>query len=227
LKPKSVAREIVESLQPFGGYVKEYGLARSEGLLLRYLSEVYKTLLQTIPELARTAELDEATAYLGALVRGVDSSLLDEWQRLQHPDRTLAGAPDAAEDEHAEGVVRDRKAFTALVRNVMFSLVRSLAARDYESFLDGGEPGAVSLTPLEVEHALYPLFESGASIQVDANARNPRHTVIEERDDFWHVSQALLVEDEVSEFSVRGRIDLTRSLRDERPIFLLDHVGEG
>src|SRR6187549_989924 len=78
LKPKSIARQMVEMLQPFGAYVKEYGLARSEGLLLRYLSEVYKTLRQSIPEPARTPELDDATAYLGSLVRSVDSSLLDE-----------------------------------------------------------------------------------------------------------------------------------------------------
>src|SRR6185295_6342487 len=165
LKPKSVAREIVESLQPFGGYVKEYGLARSEGLLLRYLSEVYKTLIQTLPELARTPELDEATAYLGALVRGVDSSLLDEWQRLQHPEDALDTDSDATEEERA-ALVLNRRALTALVRNVMFSLVRALAARDYESFLDAVEPGAVSPTPLDVERALFPLFETGARIQI-------------------------------------------------------------
>jgi hypothetical protein len=212
---------------PFGAYVKEYGLARSEGLLLRYLSEVYKTLLQTIPEPARTPELDEATAYLGTLVRGVDSSLLDEWQRLQHPDRTLAGAPDATEDERAEAVLLDRKAFTAVVRNVLFSLVRALAAHDYETFLDAVEPGAASLVALDVERALRPLFDTGVSIQVDANARNPKHTQVREDDDFWHVSQALLVDNEVSEFSIRGRIDLARSRSEERAVFLLDHVGEG
>ncbi len=227
LKPKSVAREIVESLMPFGGYVKEYGLARSEGLLLRYLSEVYKTLEQTIPELARTPELDDATAYLGALVRGVDSSLLDEWQRLKHPDRVLAGRDDAAEDERADDVVRDPKALTSLVRNVLFSLVRALAARDFESFIDGTEAGDVSLAPLDVERALHPLFETGANIQVDANARNPRHTVIEEREDYWHVRQSLLVDDEVSEFAIVGRIALARSESEGRAVFLLDHVGEG
>jgi len=224
LKPKSVAREIVETLQPFGGYVKEYGLARSEGLLLRYLSEVYKTLLQTLPELARTPELDEATAYLGGLVRGVDSSLLDEWQRLQHPELVLDTAPEARDER---GSVRDRRALTALVRNVMFSLVRALASRDFESFLDVVEEGSVTLTPLDVERALVPLFEAGAAIRVDAEARSPRHTQIQEADEFWTVSQALIVEDEVSEFSIRGRIDLARSESENRAVFLLDHVGEG
>ena len=135
LKPKSIAREMVEMLQPFGGYIKEYGLARSEGLLLRYLSEVYKTLVQTIPELARTPELDDVTQYLGSLVRGVDSSLLDEWERMQHPERLLEDKP-VEELEH--DITRDRRAFTALIRNLCFSLLRALADRDYESFLDLG-----------------------------------------------------------------------------------------
>ncbi|HWP09745.1 MAG TPA: DUF3516 domain-containing protein [Polyangiaceae bacterium] len=226
LKPKSVAREIVESLQPFGGYVKEYGLARSEGLLLRYLSEVYKTLIQTLPELARTPELDEATAYLGALVRGVDSSLLDEWQRLQHPEDALETDSDATEEERA-ALVLNRRALTALVRNVMFSLVRALAARDYESFLDAVEPGAVSPTPLDVERALFPLFETGARIQIDAKARNPTHTSIDEHEEFWDVTQTLLVDDEVCEVTIRGRIDVVRSQSEGRAVFLLDHVGEG
>ena len=145
-------------LQPFGGYIKEYGLARSEGLLLRYLSEVYKTLVQTIPELARTPELDDVTQYLGSLVRGVDSSLLDEWERMQHPERLL-------EDE-ARGRARARlharpPRVHRARRNLCFSLLRALADRDYESFLDLVEPGEATLAVTDVERALRPLFEAG------------------------------------------------------------------
>jgi len=222
LKPKSIARQIVEMLQPFGGYVKEYGLARSEGLLLRYLSEVYKTLLQTIPEAARTPELDDATAYLGSLVRGVDSSLLDEWERMQHPERLLTAAP-AEELEH--DFTRDRRAFTALVRNLSFSLVRALADRDYESFLDLVEPGAATLAPGDVERALRPLFEGGESIRIDAVAKNPKHTAIEVGDEHWSVAQSIMVGDEISEYAITGRIDLARSRAQRRPVLVLDHVG--
>ena len=228
LKPKSVAREIVESLSPFGSYVKEYGLLRSEGLLLRYLSEVYKTLLQTVPELARTPELEAATEYLGSIVRGVDSSLLDEWQRLRHPERLVAPSEGAAEPEpDANDITRDRRVFTALVRNLLFSLVRSLATRDYESFLDAIEFGNAEYALLDVERALRPLFEAGAAIDLDANARSPQNISISVRDDddAWDVSQALLIAGEVSEYAIRGRIDLARSRTERRAVFLLDHVG--
>ena len=234
LKPKSIAREIVESLQPFGGYVKEYGLPRSEGVLLRYLCEVYKTLVQTIPEQARTAELDDATEYLGSLVRGVDSSLLDEWERMKNPERVLTTEPEEAASP-ADDFTRDRRGFTVLVRNLFFSLVRALADRDYESFLDLVEPGLVSLEVADVERALRPLFEGGETIRLDADARSPRNTSIELGDEYWTVSQSVLVggapvdledaPDEVSEYRLAGRVDLARSRAQRRVVLLLDHVG--
>jgi hypothetical protein len=224
LKPKSIAREMVENLQPFGGYVKEYGLARSEGLLLRYLSEVYKTLVQTIPERSRTPELDDVTQYLGSLVRGVDSSLLDEWERMQHPERLLE--PNREEEPELEhDFTRDRRAFTALVRNLCFSLLRALADRDYESFLDLVEPGEATPAIADVERALRPLFDAGESIRLDAVARNPQHTKLEAGDDFLRVTQSILVGDEISEYVIMGRIDLARSRAQRRPLLLLDHVG--
>jgi superfamily II RNA helicase len=224
LKPKSIAREMVENLQPFGGYVKEYGLARSEGLLLRYLSEVYKTLVQTIPEQSRTPELDDVTQYLGSLVRGVDSSLLDEWERMQHPERLLEPSREP-EPELEHDFTRDRRAFTALVRNLCFSLIRALADRDYESFLDLVEPGEVTLAASDVERALRPLFEAGESIRLDAVARSPQHTTLEPGDEFLRVTQSILVGDEISEYVINGRIDLARSRAQRRPVLLLDHVG--
>jgi hypothetical protein len=83
VRPKSVAREMVERHESFEDYVKRYGLERSEGVLLRYLSEVWKVLDQTVPPALRNDELDTASAWLESSVRGVDSSLLDEWRRLR------------------------------------------------------------------------------------------------------------------------------------------------
>ena len=82
VRPKSIAREMHERAMNFGEYVNHYGLKRSEGLLLRYLSDAYRALVQNVPAERRTPPLDELTDWLGTLVRGVDSSLLDEWERL-------------------------------------------------------------------------------------------------------------------------------------------------
>ena len=88
VRPKSVAREMVERWESFEDYVKRYGLERSEGVLLRYLSEVYKVLVQTVPPALKTDELDKAEELLEQTVRQVDSSLIDEWQRLRELQET-------------------------------------------------------------------------------------------------------------------------------------------
>ena len=93
LQPKSVARDMYERAMTFAEYVGFYGLARSEGLVLRYLADAYKALRQTVPEDGATEELTDLIEWLGELVRQVDSSLLDEWERLTSPD---AGRPSGA-----------------------------------------------------------------------------------------------------------------------------------
>jgi hypothetical protein len=104
-------------------------------------------------------------------------------------------------------------------------MLRALADRDYESFLDLVEPGETALAVADVERALRPLFEAGESIRLDAVARNPSHTTLEPGDGSWRVAQSILVGDDISEYTFSGRIDLARSRAQRRPVFLLDHVG--
>jgi hypothetical protein len=222
LRPKSVAREMAESLQSFGATIKEYGLQRSEGLLLRYLADAYKTLVQTVPEAARSDELVEIMDYLGALVRGVDSSLLDEWERLRDPSWSPATESDT--EASAASSARDTKRFTALVRNLLVSFLAALQREDYESALALVEPGEQELSAKDLELAFKPALLEGG-IRLDAQARNPANTVIETGDAFWKVTQNTLIGDEISEYCVMGRVDLARSDAERRPIFLLDHVG--
>ncbi len=194
LKPKSIAREMLESLQSFSGYIKEYGLSRSEGSLLRYLSEVYKTLIQSIPELARTPELEELIETLGTLVRGVDSSLLDEWERLKNP-AFVAALVDEVQIPR-DDITQNTRVFTALIRNLLFSVLRALQDRDYESVLDLAEIGGFSGGAAELERAMRPFFEEGSEIRLDAQGRSPTNTAIEKEDEYWIVTQSILVGDE-------------------------------
>ena len=83
MRPKSIAREMVERFMDFNEYVREYELGRAEGTLLRYLSDAYKALVQTVPAPAKTPEVEEIEVFLRAIVRSVDSSLLDEWERIR------------------------------------------------------------------------------------------------------------------------------------------------
>jgi superfamily II RNA helicase len=129
LKPKSVVRDMYERALTFTEYVSFYGLSRSEGLVLRYLADAYRALRQTVPEDARTEELTDLIEWLGELVRQVDSSLLDEWERLRNP-----GAPvdELALDEKPPAVTTNARAFRVLVRNALFRRVELAALRRYQ-----------------------------------------------------------------------------------------------
>ncbi len=131
VKPKSIVREMFERAMTFGEYIGDYGLKRSEGVLLRYLSDVYKGLVQNVPDEHRTDELDDVVAWLEAVVRQVDSSLIDEWERMLHPDQIDGAAPVRAGfgGSGERSIVDDERAFRVMVRNRLFDWVNKLARR--------------------------------------------------------------------------------------------------
>src|SRR5215216_2447014 len=139
VSPKSVARDMHERAMTFGELVAYYGLARSEGLVLRYLADAYKALRQTVPEEARTEELTDLIEWLGELVRQVDSSLLDEWERLRDPDAVTV--PAGRLDEAPPPVTGNERAFGVLVRNALFRRVELAARRRWWELgeLDGAD----------------------------------------------------------------------------------------
>ena len=126
VSPKAVAREMLEFAETFNQFVARYGLKRSEGLVLRYLTDVYKTLVQTVPMDQSNDDLDDVIEWLGAMIRRVDSSLIDEWERLRHPDPEAQDTPMVVEPDD---ITANHRAFGVLVRNEMFRLVTELAAR--------------------------------------------------------------------------------------------------
>ncbi len=124
LSPKSVVRDMFERALSFGELIQVYQLSRSEGLVLRYLSDAYRAIRQTVPSEAQTPELLDIIAWLGELVRQVDSSLVDEWESLINPvvDTTAPVVPPAP-----PSVLTNRRAFLVLVRNELFRRVRLAA----------------------------------------------------------------------------------------------------
>ena len=129
LSPKSVVRDMYESGRTFTEFVAYYGVARSEGLVLRYMTDTYRTLRQTVPEWVKTDEFDDLVEWLGETVRQIDSSLLDEWEALTDPEsveRAMAAGEAIAPPRPITG---NERAFRVMVRNAMFQKVQ-LAARD-------------------------------------------------------------------------------------------------
>ena len=138
IRPKSIAREMFESFRSFSDYIRDYELQRAEGVLLRHLNSVYKVLTQTVPDTAKDDAVREMEIYLDTMIRQIDSSLLDEWEKMRNPSfqhaETKEVRPPGAEEAAAD-ITRDTKAFTATIRNRIFTFLRGLVNGDYEGAL--------------------------------------------------------------------------------------------
>ena len=137
---KSIVREMFEEFRSFADYIKLYELQRAEGVLLRHLNSVFKVLAQTVPDTAKNDQLREMEIYLGTMIRQVDSSLLDEWEKMRDPNyqraETKEVRPPGAEEAAAD-ITRDVKNFTAAIRNRIFIFLRGLVVEDYEAAIAG------------------------------------------------------------------------------------------
>jgi superfamily II RNA helicase len=203
LSPKSVVRDMYERAMTFVEYVGYYGLARSEGLVLRYLADAYRAVRQTVPDDAKTEELADIVEWLGELVRQVDSSLIDEWEKLTNP------TDEAEADERPPAVTTNPRAFRVLVRNALFRRVELAARRDYEAL---GELDADAGWDADAwQDALAPYFAEHDEIRTDASARGPRLLMIEQTADRWTVRQ--IIDDPAGDhdWSIAGEVDIAES----------------
>jgi superfamily II RNA helicase len=210
LSPKSVVRDIYERAMTFGEFVAHYKLARSEGIVLRYLADAYRALRQSVPTEARDEDLTDLIEWLGELVRQTDSSLLDEWERLR------AGVVEGGDgdlrppgaDEPA-GVTSNARAFRVLVRNAMFRRVE-LAAREAWDAL-GSLDGEDGWDADAWADALDPYFEEHDDIGIDAAARSSDLLILEEDADVWTVRQILDDPAGHHDWAILAEVDLRTS----------------
>lgn len=182
--PKSVVRDMIERAMTFAELISFYELARSEGVVLRYLADAYRALRRTVPESARTEELDDITEWLGELVRQVDSSLLDEWEQLTNPGAETDAHQIAFGAETVRPISANERAFRVMVRNAMFRRVELAALRRWDE-LAGLGPGPDWAEALADYYAEYERIGTGP------DARGPQLFQVERRPGFWHVRQVL------------------------------------
>jgi superfamily II RNA helicase len=245
IRPKSIAREMFENFRSFSDYVRDYELQRSEGLLLRHLNSVYKVLAQTVPDAAKTDPIREMEVYLATMLRQVDSSLLDEWEKMKDPSyasRLIAersaieqgelrppGAPKPA--EVAEDVTRDPKAFTAAVRTRIFNFLRGLVIADYDASLTqlgvSSDSDGQPWTPDRLRGLMEAFLRDHGRLCLDPNARNARHTYVIPSEDkrSWRVQQMLVDPDEHNDWVAEFDIDLRQSAEAGQPVLALRRLG--
>jgi len=133
IRPKSIAREMFERYQSFAEHVRDYGLERMEGLLLRHLSQTWKVLSQTVPESCKTEEVLEMETYFRELIRGIDSSLLEEWEKMRNPDFVAEELGDKPARPSSYDLTRDAPAFRRQIRATIFAFLQDVNVRDWEA----------------------------------------------------------------------------------------------
>ena len=239
IRPKAIAREMFEQFRSFAEYVLDYDLERAEGLLLRHLNSVYKVLSQTVPDGVKTDEVWEVELYLRTLLRQVDSSLAEEWERMRDPgyqplgtgaarvlDRRPADADTALPD-----ITRDARTFTAAIRTRVFTFLRAWSTGAHDAALaaldDPHDAGGDAWTPIRLRAASEAYRAEHEFLRLDPEARNLRHTHVERCDDtqVWRVQQMLVDPEAHNDWVAEFDVDLAASRRADAPVVTLRRLG--
>ncbi|MBR6943886.1 MAG: DUF3516 domain-containing protein [Fibrobacter sp.] len=247
IEPKSIVREMFENFSTFSGYVKQYNLQRMEAILLRHLNGVYKVLSQTVPDGYKNEELLEMQDYLGDMIRRVDSSLLEEWEKMAHPEdyqkRLDAGtAEDEAEkafgaDKTAADITYDKKRFLSMVRQRIFQIMMSLQKQDFSDVLDSladdlaeGELLADAEGTPWTEKRLLEIMAAYTAehhkFRMDVEGRALAHTIVTYDKNIMHIQQMLQDEEDFNDWSIDFTVNLDESREAGMPLLKLARIGE-
>ncbi len=225
IRPKSIVRDLFERVMTFREYVNHYGLKGVEGVLLRYLSDAYKALVQTVPAELRTDELEDIIEWLGALVRHTDSSLIDEWERLANPDPDDTGEIRPPEPVN---ITTNRRAFTVMVRNEVFRWVQMLADERYDTLAEvlspRGTPAEFRWSPDDLAESISGYWDEYDEIATTSIARGSKWFVVDEKADTWKITQILCDPDGNGEWRLEARVDLVASRELDKPSVLLESI---
>src|SRR5688572_13797755 len=233
IRPKSIVREMVESYFTFSDYIREYDLQRTEGVLLRYLMNVFKVLDHTVPTAAKNEALNEIELFLRTMIRQVDSSLLDEWEKLRDPNYVAKAETKEATLTTAgpEDITRNARTFTTLVRTDVFSIMRGLMSRNFEAALENlddlNDAEGQAWTGPKLERLMNEYHKEHERLLLDNEARNLRHTFVKPAEDkkSWLVQQTMVDPAGHNDWSVDVVVDLDQSRGLGKPHLRLMRVG--
>ena len=218
IRPKSIAREMFENFRTFSDYINDYELHRAEGVLLRHLSGVHKVLAQTVPENFKTEPVQEMEAWIAGVLRGTDSSLLDEWERMRDPNFK----PDEQEEKPAEApdITRNKREFTALIRTEIFRFLRPFSVENYTAAVS---TVSSALTAESLAALMEPYYTEHERIRLDNEARNGRHTYVEPSADntSWRICQVLIDPEELNDWQAEFTVELAQAREEGKPVLKL------
>ena len=241
VRPKSIAREMFERYMSFADYVRDYGLERSEGLLLRHLMQTWKVLSQTVPDSAKTEAVVEMEDYFRELIRGIDSSLLEEWERLRNPDFVSAEAADKPARPTTFDLTRDASAFRRQIRIAVLGFLQDVAAHDWEAAaarleLPQATPeltkdAALLALARRLERDFTPYFEARGRFRLDPEGRSALNTHFDDpapapsgEGAQWPVAQVLVDLDGQNDWEVDFLVPLDVSRSTNQVVLRFEYV---
>lgn len=225
LSPKSVIRDMYERAMTFTEFTSFYELARTEGIVLRYLASAFKTLDHTVPDDLKSEDFQDIIAWLGEMVRQVDSSLLDEWEQLANPEEETADQAQERADQ-VRPVTANARAFRVLVRNAMFRRVE-LAALDKVEEL--GEMDAESGWDADAwGDAMDAYWDEYDELGTGPDARGPKLLQIQEdvEHGLWKVRQTFADPNGDHDWGISAEVDLDASDEEGRAVVRVTDVGQ-
>jgi superfamily II RNA helicase len=212
VSPKGVVRDMWDRAMDFPSYIRHYGLKRSEGTLLRYLSDAYRTITRTIPEDDQTAEIVEIADWLDGVIRATDSSLIDEWEALRDGEAPVVRAPAAPT---AADLVRRPASLRALIRSRVFRWVQLAASRQWTALHDDlVEAGDHRWNVEKLAAEFAPYFAEHASIGIDGDARGPSRFTLQTDGRVWTVRQTLADPESFDEWALHCEFDIDATERE-------------
>jgi hypothetical protein len=225
IHPKSIARDMFLRGASFNEYINEFGLQRAEGLLLRYLSQTYKTLVQSVPEKYKTEAVLDIIAYLRTMLAHVDTSLIDEWETLFEKDKTIPALQKTTSLSFHDPKA-NYQAFVAKVRSELFHLVRLLSMKNYEEV-----PAAIANTDDDawtkdrLEKSLGDFYVEYEQIMADPRARSPMLTKIQKISDHrYDVVHTLLDNKDDNIWHIKAHVDLDKVSDESHPLLWIDTI---
>lgn len=226
LSPKSVLREMYENAWSFGELIRQYELARSEGIVLRYLTDAYRTLRQTVPQSRKSEEVEDIVEWLGETIRQTDSSLLDEWEALVNPADHLAAE---VIPPTPRAVTRNERAFRVQVRNAMFRRLQlasihrvdQLAALDRAASESTDPPTQIVMDEQAWADDLRLYFADHDEMLLTPDARGPAMLRIDRENQLWRVRQVVLDPDGDLDWGIDAEVPLAASDEAGEPVIVV------
>lgn len=210
IRPKSIAREMYENFRSFADYIHDYDLHRAEGVLLRHLSGVQKILTQTVPDQYKTEAVLEMIEWLSGILRGTDSSLLDEWEKMKDPNWQPLEESEKVEETD---ITKNKREFTAMIRAEIFRFLKPLSQDRYRQALASLEKGTSPYSEEDLMNLMEDYYQDHPNLMMDNEARNGRHTYVTE--DLparkWGVDQVLVDSEGLNDWQARWEVDLEQS----------------